>query len=76
MKKKTKLLTVMTIFVLVALLIVVAVTHKKPYDKCSATDRQQNNCVPTGRCTPPGDPREAFIDCALKNYDHKFSLEK
>ena len=74
--KKTKLLIAMTVFVLIALLIVTVVTHKQPSDKCSATDRQQNNCAPAGGCTPPGDPREAFIDCALKNYDHKFSLVK
>jgi hypothetical protein len=40
-------------------------------DKCTASDRTQNNCVPAGRCTPPGDPREATVDCALKSYDHK-----
>lgn len=42
-------------------------------DKCSAADREQNNCVPAGRCTPPGDPREATVDCDIKDYDHKFS---
>lgn len=47
-----------------------------PLPKCSQKDREQNNCVPTGRCTPPGDPREATIDCDLKNYDHKFNLDK
>ncbi len=41
-------------------------------DKCSAFDRAKNNCVPAGRCTRAGDPRESNVDCVLKNYDHKF----
>jgi hypothetical protein len=38
-------------------------------------DKYQSSkqAVPAGRCTPPGDPREATVDCALKNYDHKFN---
>lgn len=42
-------------------------------DKCSAADIANNNCVPAGRCTPTGDPRETTIDCNIKDYDHKFS---
>ena len=41
-------------------------------DKCTPHDRDTNNCVPAGRCTPLGDSQEAAVDCPLKNYDHKF----
>ena len=76
MRKKTKLLIAVVAGILVALLVLLAFIHKQPSDKCSAIDRQQNNCVPAGRCTPPGDPREATTDCALKTYDHKFNSSK
>lgn len=46
--------------------------NQRTSDKCTSADRANNNCVPAGRCTPPGDPREAVVDCPLKNYDHKF----
>jgi hypothetical protein len=71
MKKKQRI-------IVIALLVVAIVAGpaiyfmRQPSDKCTEKDRQQNNCVPAGRCTPPGDPREATIDCELKNYDHKF----
>lgn len=72
MKKKTKLIIIGAAMTLVAVGIAAALLHNQYPDKCTAQDRQQNNCVPAGRCTPPGDPREATVDCALKNYDHKF----
>lgn len=49
---------------------------RQPADRCTAADRTNSNCVPAGRCTPPGDPREATIDCDIKNYDHKFDTNK
>ncbi|QQS20088.1 hypothetical protein IPL85_01365 [Candidatus Saccharibacteria bacterium] len=72
MKKKQKI-------VLFGLLIAILIFGLAYYfvgqnsDKCTAADRAQNNCVPAGRCTPPGDPREAVIDCGITDYDHKFS---
>lgn len=44
-------------------------------DKCTQADWDNNNCVPPNRCTPPGDPREATIDCVLTPYEHKFMSE-
>jgi len=49
---------------------------RQPTDRCTAADRQQINCVPAGRCTPPGDPREATIDCQITQYDHKFNTSR
>lgn len=43
-----------------------------PLPRCNWQDLENNNCVPAGRCTPPGDLREAVTDCDIKNYDHKF----
>lgn len=79
MKKKQKIvLAVLVAAVLVAgIAYYLAVQHTNTTgghsDACTATDRAQNNCAPAGRCTPPGDPREATVDCDIKNYDHKFS---
>jgi hypothetical protein len=73
---KKKRLVVIAI-VLLALVVMVGVLFSRrnqPNDACTPKDREQNNCVPAGRCTPPGDPQESKIDCLLKNYDHKFNL--
>ena len=43
-----------------------------PLPRCNWQDLEKNNCVPAGRCTPPGDLREAVTDCDIKDYDHKF----
>jgi len=73
MKKKQRIFLVVLAFVIVVFGIVYYFVNQ-PSDKCTVVDRAQNNCVPAGRCTPLGDPREAVIDCEIKNYDHKFSL--
>lgn len=73
MKKKQRI----TLFVLLAAVLILGLGYYfagQNSDECTASDRAQNNCVPAGRCTPPGDPREATIDCEIKDYDHKFSL--
>lgn len=40
-------------------------------DGCSIQDRQNNNCVPKGRCGPTPEI-DATLDCEPKNYDSKF----
>lgn len=71
MKKKQKIAIVVLLITLLTFTLAYYFVLQR-MDKCTAIDKVQNNCVPAGRCTPPGDPREATIDCALKNYDHKF----
>jgi len=75
MKKKQ---TIIVAGVLALILIIGSTVYlfSRPGDVCTSKDREQNNCVPTGRCTPPGDPREGTIDCQIKNYDHKFDMGK
>lgn len=51
----------------------ILITQNSPSDACTNKDREQNNCVHAGQCTPPGDANEAVTDCAVKNYDHKFN---
>jgi hypothetical protein len=84
MKKKQKVI-VGVLIVLIAIIASLAIVLRhqnsqssdtNPLPRCNQKDREQNNCVPAGRCTPPGDPLEAFVDCDLKNYDHKFNLDK
>ena len=75
MKNKQKLIVLVTLILVVGLAVAVF-AFNQPNDRCTRKDRVQNNCVLTGRCTPLGDPREATIDCQLKNYDHKFDLNK
>jgi hypothetical protein len=72
MRKKQ---TIVVIAVLALILIIGSVLYfvSRPNDKCTPKDREQNNCVPAGRCTPPGDPREGTIDCQIKGYEHKFN---
>lgn len=60
--------------VLSFLVTAICIVTKKPGDACSAQDRLENNCVPAGRCTPLGDPREATMDCDIKQYDHVFKV--
>jgi len=69
--KLQKRIIVELIIVILAIGLIFMITRRS--DRCTAGDRAQNNCVPAGRSTPPGVPREATIDCKLKNYDHKFS---
>lgn len=72
MKKKQKII----LFGCLIIVLVFGLAYyftKQNSNKCTAADRTQNNCVPAGRCTPPGDPREATIDCDIKDYDHKFT---
>lgn len=80
MKKNQKILAlgILAIIVIVALCAAFLVSRpgNNPGDACTSKDREQNNCVPAGRCTPLGDPREATTDCVIKNYDHKFNLGK
>lgn len=38
---------------------------------CSQQDRQNNNCVPKGKCAPTPEI-DATLDCAPKNYDSQF----
>lgn len=75
MKINKKLIVAVSCVLLgLALIVAVFLYHFSLGDRCSQYDRTHHNCVPAGRCTPLGDPREATIDCQLKNYDHKFSL--
>ncbi len=75
MRKKQKLLVVAIVIIAVVAGLAFYFV-RQPSDRCTSQDRGQNNCVPAGRCTPPGDPREATIDCQVKDYDHKFNLDK
>ena len=75
MKKKQKVIAI-GLLALVLIIASIAYLINRPSDRCTSKDREQNNCVPAGRCTPLGDPREVGIDCQLKNYDHKFNLYK
>jgi hypothetical protein len=70
---KKKHVTVAGLLFICILLSVVVILIRSQNDSCSSNDRQRNNCVPAGRCTPLGDSREATSDCAIKNYDHKFN---
>jgi len=85
MKKKQKIIAgvIVVLVTLSSLLVILLRKHtgrqsldRNPFPRCSQQDREQNNCVPAGRCTPPGDPRESTIDCDIKKYDHKFNLGK
>ena len=71
MERRRVLLVVLAV-VLVA--VAVLIINKSPSDACTPNDWDVNNCVPAGRCTPPGDSREPLIDCMLKDYDHKFNM--
>ena len=73
MKKNQKRI-IAGLLVLVVIVSSVAYFVSQPKDACTSKDREQGNCVPAGRCTPPGDPRESTIDCQIKNYDRKFNL--
>lgn len=44
-----------------------------PDDRCSSADRQNNNCVPAGKCGPTS-ALDAVMDCEPKNYDRKFDI--
>lgn len=75
MKHKQKLI-IAGLLILVVIVGSIAYFVSQPKDTCTPKDREQGNCVPIGRCTPPGDPRESTIDCQIKNYDHKFNLSE
>lgn len=77
MKKKHKLIVIGSlILIMVISSVVYFVSQPKHQDQCTPKDREQGNCVPAGRCTPPGDLRESTIDCQIKNYDRKFNLNE
>ncbi len=71
MKKKQKI-------ILVGLLILVLVISSAAYlvnrsSSCYAAGVRSSDCKPpNNRCFPPGDPREAVVDCAeFKYYESK-----
>jgi hypothetical protein len=73
MKKKQKLIAfVIIILALVAGVILYSLHH--PKDECTQHDRDINNCVPAGKCAPPGIP-DTTIDCD-NSREHTFNLNK
>jgi uncharacterized protein YxeA len=75
MKKKQKIIVVIASAVILVIASAAYLANHQN-DRCTPNDREQNNCVPAGRCTPPGDSRESTIDCQIKSYDRKFNLNK
>jgi len=74
--KKKQIIIVAGVLALILITSSALYFFSRPGDACTSKDREQNNCVPAGRCTPPGDRREGTIDCQIKNYDHKFNMGK
>jgi hypothetical protein len=68
MKHKQKLTTLGLI--ILALIIGGAVYYAaNRSNRCDTSGIRPNDCIPANnRCTPPGDPREATIDCAEFRY--------
>jgi hypothetical protein len=68
--------TIIAVVVVTLVLVAGALSWRfaRPKDKCSSRDREINNCVPAGKCSPnPG--LDAVLDCEVKNYDRKYNTE-
>ncbi|MEK7472273.1 MAG: hypothetical protein AAB624_03455 [Patescibacteria group bacterium] len=72
MKKKQRIVIIVTAVVLVIGLGVAYFLRNSPEDKCTSKDREINNCVPAGKCGPT-EAIDAVIDCDVKNYDKKYN---
>lgn len=72
MKKKQKIVIIVTAVILVIGLSVAYFLTNSPEDKCTSKDREINNCVPAGKCGPTP-AIDAVIDCDVKNYDKKYN---
>jgi hypothetical protein len=59
------------VLIILALLFGVYFWMKGPKDACINKDREYNNCVPAGKCSPFPSVDE-IIDCDVKNYDSKY----
>jgi hypothetical protein len=67
MKKKNKILLVITL-ILILVFAAAAYTINQS-NECDTTGVRPKDCIPANnRCTPPGDPREAVIDCIEFRY--------
>jgi len=69
-KKHRLLLVILVVLVVVSLGITYALS--RPKGGCSQNDKDTGNCVPAGRCTPPGSLEELIVDCDVKDYEHKY----
>lgn len=70
--KNKKTIIAVVVLVLVFLAGTLFYKLRAPSDKCTDKDSQINNCVPAGRCTPPGHPLEYVTDCPVAEYDKKY----
>lgn len=73
LKKHTKMGLIFTAILL--LLAALLYFFRPPNDACTKHDRAINNCVPAGRCTPPGSALEQVVDCNITGYDRKYNLD-